>query len=56
MQLFPRLLLFQEVLVELVGRPKEHLLGLGDQLVEGHMAPRNEAEIRLCELIDNRLP
>ena len=56
MQLFPRLLLFQEVLVELVGQPKEHLVGLGDQLVEGRMTPRNEAEIRLYELIDSRLP
>ena len=54
-QFFPRLLLFQGVLVELVGRPKEHPVGLGDQLVEGRMAPRNEAEIRLYNLIDNRL-
>ena len=34
----------------------KHLVGLGDQLVEGRMALRNEAEIRLYELIDNRLP
>ena len=56
MQLFSRLLLFQWVLVELVRQPKEHPVGLGDQLVEGRMVPRNEAEIRLYELIDSRLP
>ena len=54
MQFLPRLLLFQGVLVELVGRPKEHLMGLDDRLVQGRMAPRNEAEIRLYELIDSR--
>ena len=56
MQFFPRLLLFQGVLVELVGQPKEHPVGLDDQLVEGRLGPRNEAEIRLYELIDNYLP
>ena len=56
MQFFPRLLLFQGVLVELVGRPKEHPVGLGDQRVEGRVAPRNEAEIRLYKLIDSRFP
>ena len=56
MQLFSRLLLFQGVLVELVRQPKEHPVGLGDQLVEGRIALRNEAEIRLYELIDSRLP
>ena len=56
MQFFPRLLPLQRVLVELVGRPKEHPVGLGDQLVEGRMVPRNEVEIHLYELIDNRLP
>ena len=56
MQFFPWLLLFQGVLVELVGRPKEHPVGLDDQLVEGRMAPRNEAKIHLYELIDSRLP
>ena len=56
MQFFPQLLLFQGILVELVGQPKEHPVGLDDQLVEGRMAPRNEAEIRLYELIDSRLP
>ena len=34
----------------------KHLVGLGDQLVEGRITLRNEAEIRLYELIDNRLP
>ena len=52
----PRLLLFQGVLVELVGQPKEHPAGLDDQLVEGHVAPRNEAEICLYKLIDSCLP
>ena len=55
MQFFPRLLLFQRVLIELVGRPKEYLVGLDDQLVKGHLAPRNEDEISLYELIDSRL-
>ena len=45
-----------KVLVELVKRPKERPVGLGDQLVRGRMVPRNEAEIRLYELIDNHLP
>ena len=56
MQLFLWLLLLQGVLVELVEWPKEHYVGLGDQLVEGRMALRNEVEIRLYGLIDNRLP
>ena len=56
MQLFLQLLLLQGVLVELVGQPTEYPVGLGDQLVEGRMAPRSEAEIRLYELIDNRSP
>ena len=56
MQLFLRLLLLQGAFVELVGWPTEHLVRLGDQLVEGHMVPRNEAEIHLYELIDNHLP
>ena len=56
MQFFPRLLLLQRVLVELVGRPKEHPVGLGDQLVEGRMLSRNEAEICLYELIYSCLP
>ena len=54
MQLFLLLLLLHGVLVELVGRPKEHPVELGDQLVKGRMAPRSETEIRLYELIDNR--
>ena len=56
MQFFPRLLLFQRVLIELVGQPKEHPMGLENQLVEGRMVLRNEAKIRLYELIDSRLP
>ena len=56
MQFFPQILLFQGVLVELVRRPKERPVGLGDQLVRGCMVPRNEAEIRLYKLIDSRFP
>ena len=56
MQLFLQLLLLQRVLVESVEQPTKYPMGLGDQLVDGHMAPRNEAETRLYELIDNRLP
>ena len=41
MQLFLWLLLLQGVLVESVGRPTEYPVGLGDQLVEGRMAPRS---------------
>ena len=56
MQFFPRLLLFQGVLVELVGQPKEHPMGLDDQLVEGHVGLKSEAETRLYELDGSRLP
>ena len=56
MQLFLRMLLLQGVLFELVGRLTEYPMGLSDQLVEGHMAPKSEAETRLYELIDNRSP
>ena len=56
MQLFLRLLLLQGALIELVGRPTKHPIGLGDQLVEGHMVPRSEAKTCLYELIDNRSP
>ena len=55
MQLVLQLLLLQWVFVEWVGRLMEHPMGLGDQLVEGRMVPRNKAEIHLCELIDNCL-
>ena len=56
MQFLPWLQLFQGVLVELVGRPKEHPVGLDDQLVEGRVALKNEAETRLYELIDSYSP
>ena len=56
MQLFLRLLLLQGVLVELVGWPTEYPVVLGDQLAEGRIAPRSEAETHLYELIDNRSP
>ena len=50
------MLLLQGVLFELVGRLTEYPMGLSDQLVESHMAPKSEAETRLYELIDNRSP
>ena len=56
MQFLPRLQLFQGVLVELVRWLKEHPMGLDDQLVEGCVVLKNEAETRLYELIDSRLP
>ena len=56
MQFFPRLLLFQGVLVELVGQPKEHPVRLDDQLVEGRVVLKSKAETRLYELIYSCLP
>ena len=56
MQFPPRLLLFQGVLAELVRQLKEHPVGLDDQLAEGRVTPKNEAETRLYELIGSRLP
>ena len=56
MQLFLRLLLLQGVLAKSVGRPMEYPMGLGDQLVEGHIAPRSETETHLYGPIDNRSP
>ena len=56
MQSLPRLQLIQEALVELAERPKEHPVGLDDQLVEDHVGLKSEAETRLYELDDSRLP
>ena len=56
MQFLPRLQLVQGVLVKLAGRPKEHPMGLDDQLEEGRVVLTSEAETRLYELIDSRLP
>ena len=56
MQFLPGLQFVQEALVELDGRPKEHPMGLDDQLVEGHAGLKSEAETRLYELDDSRLP
>ena len=56
MQFLPGLQFVQEALVELEGRPKEHPVGLDDQLVEGRAGLKNEAETRLYELDDSRLP
>ena len=56
MQFLPQLQLVQGVLVELARRLKEHPVGLDDQLVEGCVALKNEAETRLYELSDSRLP
>ena len=56
MQFLPRLQLIQEALAELAGRPRERLVGLDDQLAEGHVRLKSEAETRLYELDDSRLP
>ena len=56
MQFLPRLQLFQEVLTELAGRPRECPVGLDDQLVEGRVGLKSEAETRLHELDDSRSP
>ena len=56
MQFLPRLQLVQEALAELAGRPNERPVGLDDQLVEGRMGLKSEAETRLYELDDSRLP
>ena len=56
MQFLSRLQLFQGVLVELVRWLKEHPMGLDDQLVEGCVVLKNEAETCLYELIDSHLP
>ena len=56
MQFLHRLQLVQEALVELAGRLKEHPMGLDDQLVEGHVGLKSEAETRLYELDDSCLP
>ena len=56
MQFLPRLQFVQEAFVELDGRPKEYPVGLDDQLVEGHAGLKSEAETRLYELDDSRLP
>ena len=55
-QFLPQLQLVQGVLVELARRLKEHPVGLDDQLVEGCVALKNEAETRLYEPDDSRLP
>ena len=56
MQFLLQLQLVQGILVELARWPKEHLVGLDDQLVEGRVALKNEAEMSLYELSDSRLP
>ena len=56
MQFLPRQQLVREALVELAGRPKEHPVGLDDQLVEGHVGLKSEVKKHLYELEDSRLP
>ena len=56
MQFLLGLQLVREAFVELDGRPKEHPMGLDDQLVEGRVGLKSEAETRLYELDDSRLP
>ena len=56
MQFLPRLQPAQEALAEVAGRPRECPVGLDDQLVEDRGGLKNEAETRLCEPDDSRLP
>ena len=56
MQFLPSLQLVQGALVELAVRPKEHPMGLDDQLVEGRVGLKSEAKTHLYELDDSRLP
>ena len=56
MQLLPRLQLVQEALAKVAGRPRECPVGLDDQLVEDRVGLKNEAETRLYEPDDSRLP
>ena len=56
MQFLPRLQLVQEALAELARQPREHPVGLDDQLVKGHVGLKSEAETRLNELDNSRLP
>ena len=56
MQFLPRLQLVQVALVELAGRPREHPMGFDDQLAKGRVGLKSEAETRLYELDDSRLP
>ena len=56
MQFLLGLQLVQEALVKLAGRPKELPVGLDDQLVESRVGLKSEAETRLYELDDSRLP
>ena len=55
MRFLPRLQLIQEVLTELAGL-RENPVGLDDQLAEGRMGLKSEAETCLYELDDSRLP
>ena len=55
MQFLHGLKLVQEALVKLDGQPKEHPVGLDDQLVEGRAGLKSELETRLYELDDSRL-
>ena len=56
MQFLPRLQLIQETFAELAKRPREHPVGLDDQLAKGHVGLKSEAETRLNELDDSCLP
>ena len=56
MQLLPRLQPVQGALTKVAGWPKECPMGLDDQLVEDRVGLKNEAETRLYEPDDSRLP
>ena len=48
--------LVQMALAKSAGRPREHPMGLDDQLAKGRVGLKSEAETRLYELDDSRLP
>ena len=56
MQFLPQLQLVQEALAELARRPRERPVRLDDQLAEGRVGLKSEAEARLYKLNDSRLP
>ena len=56
MQFLPLLQLVQEALAEVAGQPRECPAGLDNQLVEDRVGIKNEAETRLYEPDDSRLP
>ena len=56
MQFLPRLQFVQEALAKLAGQPRKCLVGLDDQMVEGRVELKNEAETCQYEPDDSCLP